>query len=398
MTTLNQPERVEGQKKLIDAFQKSQSQITVRMEVLSWDEAATKYLAMVAANDPPDTSTGGNTWPPTYAAQGAIREADPLIQEVGGKQSFFDTELVPYVTQGKTWALPLYQTPDVLIYRKDWFQDKGIALPDVEKDYSFTWDAYRAAAKKLTGNGVFGVVEPMADIHGYKPLWGLMLSNGVAVLDKENKLAFNNPETIEVYDYALNLYKESAPPGEPTYQMTDSNTAIKTGKAGSTIWNTGLLREIKNEQAALLEKIGVIPTPMKKEKGSFKGGVNMMLYKSKNVDAVTTFYKFFYKTENYIQLLLAYPELMLPSRPEAANAPAYLNSPELAPTKAQMAIAVKTLPFSAGLTLKYGPNPWGGEIEAKKVLQNVLIDMYTNGTPAAQAVKKGESALKEIVS
>ena len=148
---------------------------------------------MVAANDPPDTSTGGNTWPPTYATQGAIREADALIDEVGGKKSFFDAELVPYVTQGKTWALPLYQTPDVLMYRKDWFQDKGVAVPDVEKDYAMTWDAYREAAKKLTGNGVYGLVEPMADIHGYKPLWGLMLSNGVSVLDRDNKLAFNNP-------------------------------------------------------------------------------------------------------------------------------------------------------------------------------------------------------------
>jgi ABC-type glycerol-3-phosphate transport system substrate-binding protein len=104
MTTLNQPERVEGQKKLIDAFEKSQSAIKVKMEILSWDEAATKYLAMVAANDPPDTSTGGNTWPLTYANQNAIREADPLIDMVGGKKSFYDSEMVPYTYKGKVWA------------------------------------------------------------------------------------------------------------------------------------------------------------------------------------------------------------------------------------------------------------------------------------------------------
>jgi multiple sugar transport system substrate-binding protein len=398
MTTLNQPERVEGQKKLLENFEKAQSAVKVKLEVLSWDEAATKYLAMVAANDPPDTSTGGNTWPLTYANQNAIREADPLIDLVGGKKSFYDSELVAYTFKGKVWALPLYQTPDVLIYRKDMFQEKGITAPNIDTDYGFTWEQFREAAKKLTGNGVFGLVEPLADLHGYKPLWGFMLSNGASVLDKDNKLAFNNPETIEVYEYAAALYKESNPTGQTTYQMSDSNTAVKTGKAAMTIWNTGLLREIKLDQPALLEKIGVIGTPKRKEKGGFKGAVNMMLYKTKNVDPVNEFYKFLYTRTNYANLLLASPELMLPSRPEASEAPEYLNSPELTATKAQMAIAVKTLPNSAGLTLKYGPNPWGGEIEAKKVLQGVLIDMLANGTAAAAAVKKGEGALKEIMS
>jgi ABC-type glycerol-3-phosphate transport system substrate-binding protein len=397
ITTLSEPARVDGQKALIDKFQKAQSDVKVNFQVSNWNDAPAKFMAMVAANAPPDTSTGGNTWPLTYANQGAIRDADDTLAAIGGKDGFYPSELVAYQFKGKTWALPMYQTPDVLFYRKDWFEQKGIKVPDIDKDYSFTWDTYMQTATSLTGNGIYGVVEPCADIHGYKPLWGLMLSNNVSVLDKDNKLAYNNQGTIETYDFVAKLYKAAAPPGEPTYQASDSTTAIKSSKAAMTIWNTGLLRETKLDQPDLLSKLGVIGTPKKQTLGGFKGAVNFMLYKTKNVEAVNTFYQFVYKKENYIPLLLSYPELMLPSRPEAANAPEYLNSKELEPTKDQMAIAVKTLPNEYGLTLRYGPNPWGGDIEAKKILQNVLIDMLTNGTAAAVAVAKGEKALEDLM-
>ena len=397
LTTLTQPERLEGQELLIQKFHDANPNISVMFEQASWGEAQTKLLAMVAANDAPDVSTAGTGWPVLFAAQEAVRAVDDVIEIMGGRDVFFATELAPDFYEGKQWAMPLYQTPDVMIYRTDYYEAAGVIVPDIATDYAFDWDQYLAAAESTTTDDYFGITEPVADLHGYNPIWGLMLTNGVTIFDETGNLVFDTPETVEVYQYVADLYAAAAPPGMSSYQMGDSETAFRTGKAAATILNTGLIRTIALNEPETLDVLGVTPVPVRKEPGSFKGMVKLMLYKTEGIEAANQFVQFFFKTENYVPFLLSYAELMLPSTPEAAEAESYINAPEFDPTRHLMGPAISTLAYAAGVAQKYGASPYAGAIEGNLVIQNVLIDIMTQGTPVEQAVTKGEAAIRDIM-
>ncbi|MEZ4870471.1 MAG: extracellular solute-binding protein [Caldilineaceae bacterium] len=397
MTTLTQPERLTAQETLLEKFQEANPNITATLESASWGEAQAKLLAMVAAADAPDVSTAGNGWPLLFANQGAIRAMDDVIETMGGREAFFETELAADFYEGTQWAVPLYQTPDVMIYRKDYFDAAGVTVPDINTDYAFTWNDYAIVAEQTTNDEYFGLVEPMADIHGYKPIWGLLLTNGVTIFNEAGELAFNLPETIETYEYVAALYQKASPAGMTTYQMGDNETAFRSGKAAATILNTGLVRTIALNEPELLTNLGVTPVPVNKERGSFKGNVKVVGYETANKEAANEFLRFWYQPENYQPFLLAYAELMLPSMPVVADAESYKNAKEFEPTQHLMEPAILTLPYAAGIVQKFGANPYGGAIEGNLVIQNVLIDMMTQGTPAAEAVAKGEAAIREIM-
>lgn len=397
LTTLTQPERLTAQEALLEKFQEANPNITATLESASWGEAQAKVLAMVAAADAPDVSTAGNGWPLLFSNQGAIRAMDDVIGTMGGREAFFDTELAADFYEGTQWAVPLYQTPDVMIYRKDYFDAAGVTVPDINTDYAFTWNDYAIVAEQTTNDDYFGLVEPMADLHGYKPIWGLLLTNGVTIFDEEGNLAFNLPETIETYEYVAALYQAASPAGMTTYQMGDSETAFRSGKAAATILNTGLIRTIALNEPAMLANLGVTPVPMNKVRGSFKGNVKVVGYDTPNQEAANEFLRFWYQEENYLPFLLSYAELMLPSTTAAAAAEAYKNAKEFEPTQHLMGPAILTLPYAAGIVQKHGANPYGGALEGNLVIQNVLIDMLTQGTPVAEAVEKGEAAIREIM-
>jgi ABC-type glycerol-3-phosphate transport system substrate-binding protein len=322
---------------------------------------------------------------------------DDVIEMMGGRAAFYETELAADYHEGTQWAVPLYQTPDVIIYRTDFYEAAGVTVPDIDTDYSFDWEGFLQVAQQTTNDEYFGITEPVADLHGYKPIWGLLLSNGVTIFNEAGELAFNLPETVETYEYVANLYSTSGPPGLTTYQMGDSETAFRSGKAAATIMNTGLVRTVALNEPELLQSMGVTPSPSRKERGSFKGNVKVMLYETDNMDAGNEFMLFWYQQENYLPFLLSYAELMLPSMPAAAESEDYTNAPEFEATQHLMEPAIKTLAYAAGIVQKYGANPYGGALEGNLVIQNVLIDIMTQGTPAAEAVAKGEQAILEIM-
>ena len=132
-------------KPALAGFAKEFPWITVDYQALDWDSMNEKFTAGIGAGEVPDMATLDMTWLPTLAANGALEDLTALS---GGQLN--GTPIADQYTQGAQDAMHfgdqmiamLYDFDTyALYYRKDLFDQKGIAVPT-------NWDELRAAAKR----------------------------------------------------------------------------------------------------------------------------------------------------------------------------------------------------------------------------------------------------------
>ncbi|MFD3569500.1 ABC transporter substrate-binding protein [Streptomyces sp. NPDC058667] len=96
------------------------------------------------------------------------------------------------------WAVPQDTGPMALFYRKDVFEDLGIAVPK-------TWQEYEAAARTVRKAGKYITHFPQTD-----PNWftGLLWQNEATLFEREGdawKVTVDRPESRQVADYWQNM-------------------------------------------------------------------------------------------------------------------------------------------------------------------------------------------------
>ncbi len=120
-------------KPALAGFAKEFPWITVDYEALDWDSMNEKFTAGIGAGEVPDMATLDMTWLPTLAANGALEDLTGLS---GGQLN--GTPIADQYTKGAQDAMHfgdqmvamLYDFDTYsLYYRKDLFDQKGIAVP-----------------------------------------------------------------------------------------------------------------------------------------------------------------------------------------------------------------------------------------------------------------------------
>lgn len=386
-------------KKIVADFEAATPDTKVDYQFVSYADAPTKVPAGIAAGTPPNlTYIYAHGVYIQQGVEGSVLPVNDVIQELGGEKAFFAPAIVLQLWQGNYYAVPISIGPDVTFYRKDLFEQKGIAVPDTTSKYSLTWDEYYDAAMKLNDPpNRYGMVQCLLPPHGEKFQWGLMMSNGATMFDKDGKVAFNTPETVETYDFAGRLFKNAGPAGIATYALADADGAYTAGKAAMYTRASGFVTALIAQAPDILAKTGFLPPPMKKERGSYMGAPGLVVYKHKEADRAKRFVSFFMRKENQIAYCLSSPSGALPATTAVAQDPAYLNAPALAQFKSVIDIAVKTLPTAFSSAQRYGSNPKVGAVMSKQVLENTLVKILTKGMTAAQAVAEGEKEALEAI-
>jgi multiple sugar transport system substrate-binding protein len=111
-----------------------------------------KMTSLAAAGTPialsgPWGSGGYRVW----AVQGLVAELDQfVVREKYDLSDFFPTQREFTTLQGKRYALPMAQYPQLLAYNKTLFDQAGVAYPPGWADRTWTWEQYLSAARTLT--------------------------------------------------------------------------------------------------------------------------------------------------------------------------------------------------------------------------------------------------------
>lgn len=235
-----------GMERIIALFKEQYPDIEVVQENIPNADFMAKFTAAVQANSRPDTTMISSDRLPDMVAMGGLVDLTERINNWELQEYFPANRWEGITMDGKLYGIPAFTFVDWAYYRKDWFEEAGIAGPPT------TLDEFLDAAIKLTdpaqgrygfgmraGDGGHGFVIDMIEAFG-SPI----------VVDGQP--AIDRAKAIDAVRFWSDLYTvhKVVPPSAPNDSYRQIMEGFKTGQTGMVWHHTGSLTEI---QAALTE-------------------------------------------------------------------------------------------------------------------------------------------------
>jgi N,N'-diacetylchitobiose transport system substrate-binding protein len=125
----------------IAEFNKIHPDVTVTFERQEWTGIVEKLTTALSSSDSPDVIELGNTQAQTFEAAGALMDLTDKKADLGG-DDLLQSLVEAGTYDGEFYGVPYYAGARVMIYRKDLFEQSGLAVPT-------TMDEVLAAGEKL---------------------------------------------------------------------------------------------------------------------------------------------------------------------------------------------------------------------------------------------------------
>ncbi len=236
-TTEEQPERLAVQEEIAADF-KAATGIDVQVIPVSETELGTRATAAFAAGDLPDVIYH----PLQYALpwnEAGILDPDAASEAVEalGAGTFAERALDLVSVDGGYAAVPVDGWTQMIVYRKDLFDEKGLDAPTTYGAITEAIDALHNPPE------LFGFVAPTKIDENYmsQVLEHVFLANGVSPVGAGGFQALDVAKTTEVLDFYKAIAKAS-PPGELYWDQARS--LFFAGDAAMIIWSPFILDEL----------------------------------------------------------------------------------------------------------------------------------------------------------
>ncbi len=249
-------------KQLVNDFNNSHKGINVVYRGTPWANWYQTFTTAIGSGTQPDISTGASFMGAQFSGANDVLPLDDLVEQVkqnGQYNDYLPGVFAPMLYKGHTITWPWAIDIRIPFYRTDFFQKAGVQVPT-------TWAEFRAAAKKLTGNGKYGLVESGADNITEHVLEALMINNGGGLFSPDKKLDFaTNSRNVEALRFFSDLVQDgSVDPATTGYQSTDAIRAFSRGDAAMMIGGPGWPSQM---DASAQKNVGLIP-PMTSPHGT----------------------------------------------------------------------------------------------------------------------------------
>ncbi len=230
-----------GMERVLEQFTAANAGVTVTPENIPNADYMAKFTSAALAGSLPDTAmVAVDRLPDMWGMEGV----QPLTDRINAwelKDAFPESVWNGATIEGEIYGTPAFMFVDWLYYRKDWFEEAGIAGPPT------TFQEFADAAIKLTdpakgrfgfgmrgGDGGEGMVIQMMQAYG-SPIAD---ESGCAALDVAKAA-----EAIKAYTDLFTVHKAS-PPSTPGDSFRQIMEAFKTGQTGMIWHHTGSLTEV----------------------------------------------------------------------------------------------------------------------------------------------------------
>lgn len=197
----------------------------------------------------------------------------PLDDYVANDGFFDKSDFVPrYLdvskSNGKLYGLPVYGESTFLMYRKDLFEQYGLAVPK-------SFDEIEAAAKTISEKSnkqMVGITmrgqQGIQSVYVWAAyLWGM----GGSFLDDNGQSALGTPEAAKALEAYARVLRNYGPVGVANFGWEQNRLLFQQGKAAMTLDATvnGAYNEDPTN-SVVAGKVGYVPVPM--QSASPKGG------------------------------------------------------------------------------------------------------------------------------
>ncbi|WP_424831481.1 ABC transporter substrate-binding protein [Ruegeria sp.] len=236
-TTEEQPERLARQQEMADQF-KAETGTTVEVIPVTESDLGTRATAAFAAGDLPDVVYHPLQYALPWAEAGILDTgaASEVIEDLGAG-TFAPGPLSMAAFDGETASVPVDGWTQMVVYRKDLFDEAGLEAPDSFADIQVALEALHnppemygfVSATKVDENFMSQVLEHV------------FLANGVSPVGADGFQPLDEAKTTEVLDF-YKAISEASPPGELYWKQ--SRELYFDGKAAMIIWSPFILDEL----------------------------------------------------------------------------------------------------------------------------------------------------------
>jgi multiple sugar transport system substrate-binding protein len=256
-------ERVQAQKKIVADFT-AKTGTKVDLVAVGEDQLTSVLTSAAASNKLPDVIGALSLGGVNRLLTDDLLDPDAAKQVVDelGTDTFAASALELTRNGDQQLSVPSDAWAQLLFYRKDLFQQAGLAPPD-------TYDALKAAAAKLDQGQVAGIVAATApaDSFTHQTFEQIALANGCQLVEGQD-VALDSPQCVEAFRFYADLMRQHSVRGNQDADTT--RAAYFAGRAGMVIWSSFLLDELaglRNDALPTCSQCKADPTFLAKNTG-----------------------------------------------------------------------------------------------------------------------------------
>lgn len=290
--------------KIVDSFNKSQSEHKAELQIVPVSELVQKYAVASAGGSAPDALSLDLIYTPAFAAAGQLEDITDLARSLPYFDSLSKAHLSVGTNDGRLYGVPFSADSSVLIWNKALFKQAGL---DPDKAPS-TWAEIRDAAEKV--NGLGGDINGFyfsgncggCNIFTFMPL--IWASGGDLFTDDGKTVTVDTPQMRDAIAFYQGMVKDGLVPASA---QTDTGTnffgAFAAGNIGITPSGSFAIGALNTQHPDI--DYGITFLPGKDgDWSSFAGGDNFVVSKgTTKLAAIKAFLEYAYSLEG--QTLLA---------------------------------------------------------------------------------------------
>jgi multiple sugar transport system substrate-binding protein len=282
-------------------FEKAYDNIDLTVDVVSWNDIYTIVNTRIANGEAPDI-LNIDVFADYQADDLLLPAKDYVSDETYAK--FYESFLEQSVVDGVVWAVPDLASARALYYNVDILEEVGVAVPT-------TWDELTDACKAIKEyyNGeVYPWGIDMTTDEGQAAFAYYTWNNGGGFVDDDGNWTLNSDENVEAIEYAIGLYNagytNTDPANETRYMLQDMFGA---GKLAMMIAPNSLPTYCADGGYDVNYAVASIPC---NNGVSVSAGVMDRFmcfdngYTDAELEAITTFFDFFYDDDRYSEWVL----------------------------------------------------------------------------------------------
>jgi multiple sugar transport system substrate-binding protein len=317
-------QRVNAIQQIVNRFQQ-QSGVQVKVVPIAEDQFPSQIQSASAAGTLPDVMGPMSLGFVQQLATDDLADADAANAVVDslGRDAFSERALSLVESDGKPMGVPSDTWTQLLVYRKDLFQEAGLQTPD-------TLDKILAAATKLRQSGQAGIVAATksGDSFTEQTFEYFALANGCQLVDDQGNITLTSPQCVGTFSFYNDLIKNGSTKGGQDIDTT--RAAYFAGKAAMVVWSSFLLDELaglrndalptcpecRSDKRFLSKNSGVVTAISGSGGGEptqFGEISNYVIVKDGNIDAAKQFVEFM-MSDGYEDWLAVTPEGRFPAR------------------------------------------------------------------------------------
>lgn len=228
-----------GLEDVMKLFATAHPDISVTQENIPNPEFMAKITAAVMSGSRPSSTMVSSERVADLVAMNGLIDLTDRIAAWDRRGDFDDSRFASITRDGKVYGIPAFTFVDWMYYRKDWFDEAGLAPPT-------TYAEFRDAAIKLTdpAKGRFGF-GMRGGAGGQAYVINVMEGFGAKLMHEDGTISLDRDKAIEAIDWwsGLLIKDGAVPPSAPNDGFRQIMEAFQTGQTAMLWHHTGSFQD-----------------------------------------------------------------------------------------------------------------------------------------------------------